>query len=216
MSRSPYYGKPTTLNEKNIRLYKTAFGLSVFTIFYNIVEGLISIILGFSDDSLTLFGFGADSFIEAISGLGIAHMVLRIRQKPDTDPDTFEKTALQITGFAFYILVIGLVITSFYNLWTGQKPSTTFWGVIISLISMAVMWALIYWKTKVGRALHSNAILADVACTRVCIYMSVILLLSSVIYELTHVAYIDSLGTLGLAWFSYREGKECFEKAGRT
>jgi hypothetical protein len=43
--------------------------------------------------------------------------------------------------------------------------------------------------------------------------MSVILLISSGVYELTGVAYIDSIGTLGLAWFAFREGRECFEKA---
>jgi len=62
------------------KLYKLAFGLAIFTIVYNIVEGIISTYLGYEDESLALFGFGADSFIEVISGFGIAHMVLRIRK----------------------------------------------------------------------------------------------------------------------------------------
>jgi hypothetical protein len=43
--------------------------------------------------------------------------------------------------------------------------------------------------------------------------MSVVLLAASGMYELTKLAYIDSIGTLGLAWFSVKEGRECFEKA---
>jgi hypothetical protein len=43
--------------------------------------------------------------------------------------------------------------------------------------------------------------------------MSCVLLASSAIYEYTGFSYADALGTLGLAWFSYQEGKECFEKA---
>jgi hypothetical protein len=43
--------------------------------------------------------------------------------------------------------------------------------------------------------------------------MSVILLVSSIVYEFTQVGYIDSLGSIGLAYFSFKEGKECFEKA---
>jgi hypothetical protein len=43
--------------------------------------------------------------------------------------------------------------------------------------------------------------------------MSIILLAASGLHELTHLPYIDAAGTLGLAWFSYQEGKECFEKA---
>ena len=195
------------------KLYKLAFGLAVFTIFYNIVEGFISIYLGYKDETLTLFGFGVDSFIEVISGLGIAHMVIRIQRKPDSKRDDFEKVALRVTGYSFYVLVIGLVISSLYNIWIGHKPETTFWGVVIALISIIIMWILIVGKMKVGKKLNSDAILADAQCTRVCIYMSIILLLSSVIYELTKYIYVDGLGTLGLSYFAYKEGKECFEKA---
>ncbi len=205
--------KPVLQSINNKQLYKFAFALAVFTIGYNLVEGLVSIWLGYEDASLALFGFGADSFIEVISGFGIAHMVLRIQRKPYSNRDRFERTALRITGFSFYILVAGLVITSVYNIITGHKPETTFWGVIISLISIAVMWALIVAKIRTGKKLDSAAILADAGCTKVCIYMSVILLFSSGIYELTGFAYADSIGTLGLSYFAFTEGKECFEKA---
>lgn len=193
--------------------YRMAFLLAVFTIAYNIVEGLFSTYLGFEDESLALFGFGVDSFIEAISGLGIAHMVLRIQQHPESNRDDFERTALRITGYSFYILVAGLVVTSIYNITTGHKPETTFWGVVISLVSILVMIVLIVMKIRGGKQLNSAAILADAECTRVCIYMSVLLLLSSGIYELTNFTYTDSLGTLGLSYFAFKEGKECFDKA---
>ena len=195
------------------KLYKFAFGLSIFTIVYNLGEGVVSTLFGFEDESLTLFGFGVDSFIEVISGLGIAHMVLRIQSRPESNRDSFEKTALKITGVSFYILVVALTLMSIYNLWTGHKPITTLWGVIISIISIVVMWALVVGKTNVGRQLNSAAILADASCTKVCIYMSVILLAASALYQMTGLIYIDSLGTMGLAYFSFKEGKECFEKA---
>jgi len=201
-----------TVTDKS-RLYKCAMGLAVFTIIYNIAEGLISTWLGFEGESLALFGFGSDSFIEVISGLGIAHMIIRIQNRPESHRDRFERTALQITGFAFYLLVFALVITSLYNIWTGHKPITTIYGIIISAISILVMWILVAWKRNVGRKLNSDPILADANCTMVCVYMSIILLVSSGIYELTAIPYIDSVGTLGLAWFAFQEGKECFEKA---
>ena len=69
-----------TANATSIqRLYKIALGLAIFTIIYNTAEGLISIWLGYEDGTLSLFGFGADSFIEVISGIGIGHMVVRIQ-----------------------------------------------------------------------------------------------------------------------------------------
>jgi divalent metal cation (Fe/Co/Zn/Cd) transporter len=104
-----------------------------------------------------------------------------------------------LTGFTILLLPINL------------KPRCG--ALVVSLVSIAVMLLLVYGKKKVGRQLNSAAIIADAECTKVCIYMSVILLVSSVAYELFRIPYIDALGTLGLAYYSFREGRECFEKA---
>lgn len=204
----------TTLTETNLNKYWTyALWLALFTIFYNLAEGLVSIFFGLSDEALTLFGFGVDSFIEVMSGIGILAMVLRIRQHPDTSRSQFERTALRVTGTSFYLLAAGIAITAIYNMFTGHKPTTTLPGLIISLISIAMMWLLVLGKRKVGRTLNSSPILADANCTMVCIYMSIVLLAASLIYQLTGIGFIDSVGALGLIYFSYSEGKESFEKA---
>jgi len=204
----------TVLSQTSANKYwQSALWLALFTVFYNFAEGLISIYFGFEDETLTLFGFGVDSFIEVLSGIGILAMVLRIRQHPDTPRSQFEQTALRITGASFYLLAAGLDATSIYNLFTAHKPTTTLPGFIISVVSIAVMWALVSAKRKVGHALNSSPILADANCTMVCIYMSIVLLASSLIYQFTGFGFIDSLGALGLIYFSFSEGKEAFEKA---
>lgn len=195
------------------RYYKRVLLLAIFTIAYNIIEGLISLILGLRDETLALFGFGVDSFIEVISGLGILQMVIRIRRNPGSSRTSFEVRALRITGTSFYLLTLGLVAGAATNIYQGHKPETTFWGVIISGISIVVMWFLYRSKIHYGKLLNSEPVKADGKCTLVCIYMSVVLLVSSAIYELTGIGWIDSAGALGLAWLSFREGKEAFEKA---
>jgi divalent metal cation (Fe/Co/Zn/Cd) transporter len=205
----------TTISQKTVQsnYWQFALWLAIFTVFYNIAEGLISIFFGISDEALTLFGFGADSFIEVMSGLGILAMVLRIRQNPNTSRTRFEITALRITGTAFYLLTVGLGATAVYNIFTTHKPQTTLPGLIISVVSIAVMWALVMGKRKIGRALNSMPILTDANCTMVCIYMSLVLLASSLIYELTGFGFVDSIGALGLIYFSVKEGREAFDKA---
>lgn len=194
-------------------LYKRAFYLSLFTIFYNIVEGLVSISLGYSDETLTLFGFGADSFIEVISGIGIAVMIIRIRNNPESAVSEFETKALKVTGTAFYLLAAVLAAGAVINIIRHHTPETTLWGIVISLVSILVMTWLMILKKRTGRELNSEPVLADANCTRVCIYMSVVLLVSSLIYEFTGFAYADALGAAGLIYFSISEGKEAFEKA---
>jgi divalent metal cation (Fe/Co/Zn/Cd) transporter len=192
---------------------KAALWLAVFTILYNIAEGLVSIYFGAEDQVLTLFGFGVDSFIEVMSGIGILAMVRRIRRNPETSRSGIEQTALRVTGTSFYLLAAGLGATAVYNLFNSHKPGSTLPGLVISVISIAVMWALVYAKRRVGRALNSAPILSDANCTMVCIYMSVVLLISSLVYQFTGFALVDTLGAAGLVYFSINEGKEAFEKA---
>jgi len=197
---------------ENKKLYNFALYLAIFTIVYNFIEGIVATYFGASDDSIALFGFGVDSFIELISGFGITHMIYRIKKNDNITERKFEKTALKITGVSFYLLATGLIIGASINIYTGKNPETTFWGVVISTISILVMWALIFAKKKVGNKLHSDAIIADANCTKVCMYMSLILLLSSGMYEFFNIPFVDSMGAIGIAYLSYKEGKECFEK----
>lgn len=200
-------------HKTNTAFYQWASVLALITIFYNIGEGLVSVFFGLEDESFALFGFGLDSFVEVASGIGIWHMIMRIRKNEGETADHFERTALTVTGTGFYILAVGLAITAIVNLYQGHKPETTFWGIVISLISICSMWLLIHHKVKVGKALNSAAILADAACTRACLQLSVALLIASVGYKFTGIGGFDSVGTLVIAGLCLREGKEAFEKA---
>jgi divalent metal cation (Fe/Co/Zn/Cd) transporter len=195
------------------KLLRRALLLSIITIGYNIAEGIISVSFGITDDTLALLGFGVDSFVEVISGIGILHLVIRLQRATDESPDRFERQALRITGFAFYLLAAGLVIGSAINAYLGTKPETTIVGIIISSVSILTMWFLMQAKLNVGKQLGSNAIIADANCTRTCFYLSFLLLASSLLYELSGISWIDILGSLGIAWFAFTEGREAYVKA---
>lgn len=197
-----------------IKLWRAALWAALITIFYNIFEGVVSVIFGYSDETLSLFGFGLDSFVEVISGLGVFHMIIRINKNQDKR-DAFEKIALRITGFSFYLLTAGLIFTAILNIINKSHPSTTFWGIVISIISILTMNFLMRFKMSIGKKLNSNSIIADANCTKTCIYLSIILLISSILYEIFKIGYIDSIGALGIAFYAFKEGRESFEKAKR-
>jgi divalent metal cation (Fe/Co/Zn/Cd) transporter len=195
------------------RFYKWASGLALITIFYNIIEGIVSVFFGFEDGTIVLLGFGIDSFVEVISGVGIWHMIRRMRRNGNENHDRFEKTALKVTGTAFYILTVGLIITAAVNLYKGYKPETTIWGIVVSGISILSMWVLMHYKIKIGRQYNSEALISDARCTKTCIYLSIVLFIASIGYEVTGIGMLDSLGAIGIAILSYREGSESFGKA---
>lgn len=193
--------------------YKWATALALITIIYNLIEGGVSVFFGLQDGTAALFGFGLDSYVEVVSGFGIWHMIKRMKQYDITKHDNFEKKALQITGGAFYVLAVGLVITSAINIYKGYSPETTFWGIIVSVVSILCMWILIHYKVKLGRQHNSPALLADANCSKACMYLSVVLLISSVGYEVTGIGMLDPIGAIGIAVLSFREGREAFEKS---
>lgn len=209
---------PTAATGDRHGLLRRASVLAGITVIYNLVEGLVSVAFGIEDETIALFGFGLDSFVEVVSGVGIWHMVRRMRRAGPggalpSSPDRFEAQALKITGTAFYALAAGLTLAALANVITRHAPETTFWGVVVATASIITMWALLHFKVKVGKGLDSDAILADAGCTRACLYLSIVLLVSSAGYELTGIGGLDAAGALLIAWFSFREGREAFEKA---
>jgi divalent metal cation (Fe/Co/Zn/Cd) transporter len=190
-----------------------ALWLSIFTIVYNLLEGGVSTWFGVREETLALFGFGADSFVEVLSGVGILHMVLRMKNTAVSSHDQFERNALRITGVAFYLLAAGLVIGAAFSLINNSIPQSGLPGLIISLLSILIMYGLYRNKLKAGQKLDSPAIISDARCTLTCFYLSFILLASSLLYHFFGLPYVDALGSIGIAWFAFKEGKEAFEKA---
>jgi divalent metal cation (Fe/Co/Zn/Cd) transporter len=75
------------------------------------------------------------------------------------------------------------------------------------------MILLTYFKLDVGKKLRSDAVIADANNTRTCVYLSVLLLASSLLYEMFKIGYIDSIGALGIAFYAFKEGRESMEKS---
>ncbi len=203
----------TTHSERIRKLYSWALTLAVITVVYNLAEGLVSVFFGLKSETLTLFGFGADSVIETISALGVTQMVVRIKMNPASDKSRFEILALKITGWCFYVLAGVLVISGVLDAIGGHQPASTLPGMIIALVAIVSMGLLYYFKLTVGKKLQSAPIIADAKCSLVCLYMSLVLLAASGLWYLFRIPYIDLAGTAALVYFSVSEGHEAFEKA---
>src|SRR6266571_2220720 len=78
--------------------------LEYFTVAWNSLEGLVSIVAGMIAGSVSLVGFGLDSLIEVTSG---AALLWRLHH--DIDPsrrDDMERRTLRVVGLCFVALAI--------------------------------------------------------------------------------------------------------------
>ena len=158
-------------------LRKKAFILSVFTVCYNIFEGIISIIAGVLSNSIALKGFGIDSFIESISG---AVMIWRFKSRDkisEEEEERVERIAQKLVAISFFILSAYILYESISKLYFKEITKPSILGLIIILMSIIVMPVLFYLKHKTGKSLGSRSLIADSKETLACLFLSVAVLL---------------------------------------
>lgn len=148
--------------------------LEYFTIAWNSIEGLVAVASGVVAGSISLVGFGIDSFIEVTSG-----WVLLWRMSVDSDVhrrEANEKRALRFVGACFLLLAGYIAYDSILDLWSKRAPEHSIAGIILACVSLVVMPLLSRAKRRVGRAMGSGAMHADARQTEFCTYLSGILL----------------------------------------
>ena len=189
-------------------LYKRALGLAYFTVFYNVVEGTVSVLAGSLAGSIALVGFGLDSFIESLSG---CVLVWRLRKHGRTSADQEERIearAVRLVGITFFILAADVGYESAKKLVLREAAAPSLLGIIIAAVSIAVMTPLFYAKYHTGRALGSRSVVADSRETLACMFLSVVLLLGVGANYLFAAWWADPLAGLVIALYLAREGWE--------
>jgi hypothetical protein len=90
--------------------------LEYFTIAWNALEGLVAVVAGEIAGSISLVGFGIDSFIEVTSG-----SVLLWRMSVDAEVqrrEVNERRALRIVGVSFLLLAAYIACESVLDPWS--------------------------------------------------------------------------------------------------
>ncbi|MBE3088913.1 MAG: cation transporter [Actinobacteria bacterium] len=157
-------------------LRKKAYILSVFTVCYNIIEGIVSIVAGVLSNSIALKGFGIDSFIESISG---AVMIWRFKKldRITEEEEKVEKIAQRFVAISFSILSVYILYESISKLYFKEITEPSIPGLIIIIMSIIIMPILFYLKYRTGRLLDSKSLVADSKETLACLFLSVAVLL---------------------------------------
>lgn len=180
--------------------------LEYFTIAWNTLEGLVAILAGVIAGSISLVGFGMDSFIEVVSGAALMWRMavdadIRRRQRN-------ERRALRVVGLCFVGLAVYITYESITDLLQRRAPEHSFPGIILASISLIVMPLLSRAKHKVGSELGSAAMHADAKQTEFCTYLSAVLLGGLVMNAAFGLWWADPAAALVMAPIIGKEGIE--------
>ncbi len=178
--------------------------LEYFTIAWNTIEGLIGIAAGVLAGSISLVGFGMDSFIEVTSG---ATLLWRMSVDGDVESrERNEKLSLRIVGLCFIALAIYITYEAFADLIRKTPPEHSIPGIVLACVSLIVMPILSRAKKSVGNALNSAAMKADARQTDFCVYLSAILLAGLVLNAALGWWWADPIAALIMVPIVAKEG----------
>ncbi len=190
----------------NSSLHKKALSLSYFTVGYNVLEGIVSIIAGSLVGSIALVGFGLDSFVESLSG---SVMIWRFRKHgkmTEEEEERVEAKAIRLIAYTFFILGSYILYESVKKLCFHEIPYPSLLGIIIAIVSMIVMPVLFYIKYRTGKSINSKSLMADSKQTLACAFLSVALLIGLGINYLYGLWWADPIVGVIIVIFLIKEG----------
>ena len=182
------------------RLGRRAQLLAAASVAYNLVEAVVAVTAGLVAGSVALVGFGLDSVVEVSSGLII---LWQFRHRL---PESRERQALRLMALSFLALAAYVAVESVRALVQGHDPDPSPVGIGLALVSLAVMPVLSAAQRRTGRALGSNAVVADATQTLLCTYLSAVLLAGLLLNATLGWSWADPLAGLVIAAVALREG----------
>ena len=158
--------------------------------------------------SVALVGFGLDSIVEVSSGLII------LWQFRHPLPEARERTALRLMAVSFFALAAYVAVESVRALASGHSADPSSVGIALAAASLVIMPFLSWAQRRTGRALGSNAVVADSTQTLLCTYLSAVLLIGLVLNATLGWHWADPIAGLVIAAVAAKEGRDAWRGDG--
>ena len=184
-------------------LERRARRLAWLTIVWNVVEAIVAIGSGLVAASLALVGFGIDSTIEVFAAIVVLWRLRGVDEER-------EQHALKLIAVSFFVLAAYVTVEAIRDLISDSDPRTSPVGIGLAIASLIVMPVLAVAKSRTGKALGNRTVIADAAETKLCTYLSVILLAGLLLDATLNWWWADPVAALGIAVLAIREGREAW------
>jgi len=182
---------------------KRAVRLAWATIAWNVVEAVVAIVAGSAASSIALIGFGLDSMVEVMSAVVILWQFHGLAEDR-------EHRALKLIAMCFFALAAYVGLQAVIDLLSRSEPKSSTVGIGLAIASLIVMPLLARAKRRNGTAMGSATVVADSNQTKLCAYLSAILLAGLILNATAGWWWADPVAALGIAALAVREGREAW------
>ncbi len=185
-----------------LRMAAWARRLSWISLVWMTAEGAIAIIAGLVAGSVALIGFGLDSGIE---GFASAIIIWRFTGHR-TLSEHAERRAQQLVAIQFFLLAPYVGVEAVLALMSGERPATSWLGIVLAVTSLVGMPILGVAKRRIGERLGSVATKGEGAQNLLCAYLASALLVGLLGNALLGAWWLDPAVALLIAAVAVREG----------
>lgn len=195
--------------EERRQLLQRALGLEYLTVSWNLIEGVVAVSAALAAGSVALLGFGIDSFIESSSAAVLIWRlaVERAGTRSGCEIERIEERALKLVALSLFLLGAYVAMDAVAALWWQERPAVSAIGIVLTSVSIGVMWWLARAKRRTARALGSRALEADSFQTTACWYLSLVVLGGIALNGAFGWWWADPVAALGMTYFLVREGR---------
>ena len=129
-----------------------ALRLEYLTVGWNVVEGVIAVAAALAAGSVALLGFGLDSFVESASGAVMIWRLRaeRLRRLSRADVEALEQRARRLVAASLVVLGAYVAFDAVQTIWANDRPEFSVVGVVLTSVSLGVMW----WLARAKRAVE--------------------------------------------------------------
>ena len=186
-------------------MLKLAKFLLLFTILYNVAEGVIAVWSGIVAGSFALVFFGADSYLEVAA----ASLVFwRVGIEDSERAEAVEHLVVRFIGWTFLALSSAIVLQSAWALASRSGAEESLVGIGLALASVTLMPLLAVWKLRIAAQANLQSIAIEAKETLACSALSVTLLVGLVANAALGWWWLDPVTALLLVPWLLREGME--------
>jgi len=187
-------------------LVRRGVRLNLLTLTWNSVEGVVAVASGVTAGSVALVGFGVDSGIELAAGLAALWRLRSDRRAADRE--RADRIAHRLVGASFLVLAGYVACEASVALWNREPPEESRVGIVLAVLSLAVMPVLARAKRRVAAGLASRALEAEATQTSMCMWLSAILLGGLGLHAALGWWWADPIAALAMTPILVREGLE--------
>jgi divalent metal cation (Fe/Co/Zn/Cd) transporter len=204
------FGRNTAPRE---HMLARALRLEYLTVGWNVVEGAVAVGAAIAAGSVALMGFGIDSFVECASGsVLIWRLLAERRQASAIAIEQVERRAQRLVAVSLFALAAYVVGDAAYSLATGERPAPSTVGMVLTTVSLGVMWWLARAKVRVARALGSRSLESDAFQTTACWWLSLAALVGIGLNAALSWWWADPVAAVVISLLIIHEGREAWRR----